>query len=72
MTRRRRGLVERFLFSFMGPPELGDASAPSTYVPDPAADLCHRCAQPWDRHERVHTGSMTYTRCPRDERAPSA
>ena len=60
----RRGLVERVLFSFMGPPQVGDVNAPSTVVPDPAAALCHRCGTPWDGHERVRTPSMTYTRCP--------
>lgn len=61
---RRRGLFERLMFSFMGPPQLGDPSAPVTYTPDRAAHLCHRCSQPWDAHQRVHTDNMTYTRCP--------
>ncbi len=59
-----RGLFERILFSVMGPPQLGEHKAPEGYVPDPAASLCHRCGQPWDAHERVHTGSVTYRRCP--------
>jgi hypothetical protein len=58
------GRLERILFSFMGPPELGDHKAPEGYVRDPSADLCHRCAQPWDGHERVHTASTTHLRCP--------
>ncbi|MCU1693491.1 MAG: hypothetical protein JWM64_2582 [Frankiales bacterium] len=62
--RSRLGFLERLMFSFMGPPQVGDVNAPSTLVRDPAADLCHRCGQPWDAHERVHTGSMTYRRCP--------
>jgi hypothetical protein len=57
-------LFERVMFSFMGPPELGEDKAPEGFRPDPAQDLCHKCAQPWDRHERVHTGTMTYLRCP--------
>lgn len=61
--RRRRGLFERVLFSFMGPPQLG-SGAPSTYVPDPAAQLCHKCGRPWTEHEVVRTGSMTYATCP--------
>lgn len=65
--RAGRGRFERFLFSFMGPPQLGDVSAPTTVAPDPAADLCHRCATPWAGHERVQTSSMTYTRCPAPE-----
>ena len=59
-----RGRFERCLFSFMGPPQLGDDRAPEGYVRDPAADLCHRCAQPWADHDRVHTGSITHLRCP--------
>lgn len=62
--REGRGRFERFLFSFMGPPQLGDVSAPSTVVPDPAAALCHKCATPWDGHEIVRTSSRTYARCP--------
>ena len=64
--RRRpgRGLLERSLFSVMGPPQLGDQRAPMGFVADPAADLCHRCSQPWEQHARVHTGSMTYRPCP--------
>jgi hypothetical protein len=60
----RRGLFERVMFSFMGPPQLGSNAAPEGYVPDPAAALCHRCSRPWDDHERVHTGTMTYRPCP--------
>ena len=59
-----RGRFERFLFSFMGPPQLGDVNAPSSYVPDPAAALCRKCDQPWDDHEVVRTGQRTYARCP--------
>ena len=58
------GRLERLLFSFMGPPQLGTDKAPEGYVRDLAADLCHKCALPWDGHRRVHTGSMTHLRCP--------
>ena len=61
-----RGLLERFAFSFMGPPQLGQHTVREGYVPDAAALLCHRCSEPWEVHERVHTGSMTYRRCPQD------
>ena len=71
MTRRRtrrdaagRGLLERVMFTFMGPPQLGEDKPREGYVADEAANLCHKCARPWDEHERVHTGSMTYRRCP--------
>ena len=63
----KRGLFERIMFSFMGPPQLGDINAPSTVKRDPAADLCHKCGQPWDQHEIVRTGSMTYARCPQPQ-----
>jgi hypothetical protein len=58
------GFFERLLFRFMGPPQLGDLNAPSSVAADPTADLCHRCGQAWDLHERIHTGSMTYRKCP--------
>lgn len=48
----------------MGPPQLGDVNAPTTHVPDAAVHLCHKCARPWDAHEIVRTGSMTYAACP--------
>ena len=66
-TRRRKdglGVLERSLRSVMGPPQLGEHKARDGYVADPADELCGRCGQPWDAHERVHTGSMTYRRCP--------
>jgi hypothetical protein len=48
----------------MGPPQIGENKPPEGYVPDPAAELCHKCGQQWAQHERVHTGTMTYRRCP--------
>lgn len=62
--RRRKGLLERLLFSFMGPPQLGDVSAPPSAAADPAADLCRRCGNAWSLHERVRSASSTYVRCP--------
>lgn len=59
-----RGWFERFVFSFMGPPQVGDVNAPTTVPLDPQAALCHKCHRPWDTHEIVRTGSMTYARCP--------
>jgi hypothetical protein len=55
---------EKVMFSFMGPPQLGENKPPAGYVVDDAANLCHRCGQQWSTHERVHTGTMTYRRCP--------
>jgi hypothetical protein len=63
----RQGRLERLLFSFMGPPQLGDLNAPPSRAADPAADLCHRCGSHWDRHEVVRTRSRTYLTCPPDE-----
>lgn len=69
MTKRsgERSRFERFLFSFMGPPQLGDHKAPDGYTPDPRANLCTKCDQPWDDHERVRASNMTYTKCPRPQ-----
>src|SRR4051794_34411594 len=57
--RRGQGRFESVLFSFMGPPQLGENRPPAGYVPDEAANLCHKCGRQWDVHERVHTGTMT-------------
>ena len=59
-----RGFFERIMFSFMGPPQIGENKVREGYVPDAAADLCPKCGQPWDAHQRVHTGTMTYRVCP--------
>lgn len=59
-----RGRLERFLLSVMGPASIGEDRAPEGYVPDAAAELCPKCGRPWDEHERVHTGTVTYRRCP--------
>ena len=72
MSRRRhdqqpsseRGWFERFLFTFMGPPQLGDVSAPPAAPQDPAVLACSKCGSPWDGHEIVRTASRTYPRCP--------
>ena len=62
---KRRGFLERFLFSFMGPPQLGDPNAP---VRSPARiDRCSRCGHPWDEHEVVRVSTHSYTRCPTSE-----
>lgn len=58
------GDFERTVLRFMGPPEIGDYAEREGYVADEAALLCPRCGRAWDEHERVHTGTMTYRRCP--------
>ena len=62
-SRRRRGFFERVLFSFMGPPQLGDVHAPVREVPQPVS-LCSKCSLPHGDHEVVRTPRLTYTRCP--------
>jgi hypothetical protein len=74
MVRRRRarparsgtgaGRLERLLFSFMGPPQLGDLNAPVRAPADAQAALCHRCGRLWDEHQVVRTPSRTYATCP--------
>lgn len=63
-SKNRLGVLERSMFSVMGPPQLGENKAREGFVPDAAAELCHKCGETWAAHERVHTGSMTYRRCP--------
>jgi hypothetical protein len=68
MTKRgpdagKRGLLERLLFSFMGPPQLGDPNAP-VRAADRLAAPCPKCGRPFDEHEIVRTSKFTYTRCP--------
>jgi len=60
----RRRWFERFLFSFMGPPQLGDLHAPPSVEVDPAAQRCDRCGRTWDEHSTVRTASRTYLVCP--------
>jgi hypothetical protein len=60
---QRRGLWERIIFSFMGPPQLGDPNTPIRPSTRPA-ELCPKCGKPYDEHEVVRTSGFTYTRCP--------
>ncbi len=62
-----RGLFERILFSFMGPPQVGDVHAPRSVQLDPEAALCRKCHSAWSEHEIVRTGSLTYARCPGEQ-----
>jgi hypothetical protein len=48
----------------MGPPQVGENRAPDGYVPDATAELCTKCKARWDKHDRVYSGTFTYTRCP--------
>lgn len=60
---KQRGWFERFLFSFMGPPQLGDPRTGGSQ-PEPAAVPCPKCGVPYDEHEVVRDPGLTYTRCP--------
>jgi hypothetical protein len=60
---QRRGRWERIIFSFMGPPQLGDPTTPIRPSTRPA-ELCPKCGKPYDEHEVVRTSGFTYTRCP--------
>lgn len=65
----RTGWFERVLLSMMGPPQVGDVSAPPVVAANPAAALCRRCGQLWDAHPRVRTSNRTYATCPPDDAA---
>ena len=52
------------MFSFMGPPQVGDVHAPVRDLPARPVDVCPTCAQPRDDHEVVRTSRLTYTVCP--------
>ena len=60
-----RGRFERVLFTFMGPPQLGDLNAPVRSLPVVPVAPCPTCGQPYDEHEIVRDPRLTYTRCPR-------
>ena len=60
----RRSRFERFLFSFMGPPQLGDVRAPVTAPAPVPGPPCAKCGQPYDGHEIVRDPRLTWTRCP--------
>ena len=63
-----RGWLESALFAVMGPAQIGDIHAPSSYQP-PAADLlCHKCHAPWVDHEVVRTQHTTIAHCPEPQR----
>jgi hypothetical protein len=64
MTRPSQHRIENFLWSIMGPADVGADRAPDGYVADAAAELCNKCAVPWDRHPRLHKENITYLQCP--------
>lgn len=60
----RRGRWERFVFSFMGPPQLGDPSAPAAEPTPVQGPPCTKCGRSYDDHEIVRDPRLTYVRCP--------
>lgn len=42
----RRGRLERLVFSFMGPPQLGDVNAAVPLLPPRPVEVCGQCRQP--------------------------
>jgi hypothetical protein len=58
-----RGWWDRFLLSFMGPPDIGDPNEPVRVIDLPVA-LCPKCREPYDLHEIVREPRLTYSRCP--------
>ena len=63
------GPLQRFLFSFMGPPQLGDPDEPPPAAPRPSPP-CPKCRQSYDLHEVVRDARLTYTRCPPSAQPP--
>lgn len=59
-----RGVFERIMFSFMGPPQVGDPNAPVRALPPRPVDVCGTCRRPRDDHEVVRSPTLTYTVCP--------
>lgn len=64
MGRKGRGRIERILFSFMGPPQLGDPREPEPVAPGAGTGRCPTCGDPYADHEVVRSPRLTYTRCP--------
>lgn len=63
MTRRERGggRWHRFMFSIMGPAQVGpyDTTAPAVDT-----STCPKCGTAWNDHEVVRTPTRAYSRCP--------
>jgi len=60
---RGRGLG-RFLFYFMGPPEVGDPNAPRSVPASTVPQLCAACGKPMSEHEIDRSHGKSATRCP--------
>ena len=55
------GWWHRFMFSIMGPAQVGPYDA---VVPVATGSACDRCGTPWTEHEVVRTPTRAYSRCP--------
>ena len=47
--------------SVMGPPSVGDPTAPVRVVP---VEPCAKCGRSYDEHQVVVAPRLSYTRCP--------
>ncbi|MBL5974763.1 MAG: hypothetical protein D3X82_13635 [Candidatus Leucobacter sulfamidivorax] len=63
--------LQRFLYQFQGPSQLGDRGEPP-YVPPPDPK-CPMCKQPMQDHrfDRGGPGKPTYMKCPKPGNAPA-
>ena len=55
------GRWHRFMFSIMGPAQVGPYE---TTAPAPDTSACDRCGTPWSEHVVVRTATRAYSRCP--------
>lgn len=59
--RNRGGRWHRFMFSIMGPAQVGPYTSTE---PAPDTSRCDRCGTAWTDHEVVRTATRSYSRCP--------
>ena len=55
------GRWHRFMFSIMGPAQVGPYT---TAAPAPDTSACGKCGTPWSDHDVVRTSTRSYSRCP--------
>ena len=55
------GRWHRFMFSIMGPAQVGPYE---TTPPARDTSACDRCGTRWSEHEVVRTATRAYSRCP--------
>ena len=59
-----RERFERALLMVMGPPDVGDLTAPVVHTDAGPVAVCGQCGERRDRHEVVRSPGLTYSRCP--------